>query len=205
MGFSKNQRLHRNHFRKDWQSRVKTWFDQPGKKESRRAARVAKATKAGLRPVELLRPAVRCPTIRYNTKLRAGRGFTKAELKAAGVRPKEALSIGIPVDHRRRNKSEEGLKVNVARLAAYKERLVVFPKKGSKKVKVDAPAETVKSTSAAFPLPSFVAEAPREITAEEREANAFRTLRLARSDARLVGVRAERIKKREEEEAAKKK
>ena len=34
------------------------------------------------RPVDgLLRPAVRCPTIKYNTKLRAGRGFTLEELK----------------------------------------------------------------------------------------------------------------------------
>jgi large subunit ribosomal protein L13e len=41
--------LHRNHFRKDWQERVKTWFDQPGKKHSRRVARQAKAVKAGLR------------------------------------------------------------------------------------------------------------------------------------------------------------
>lgn len=45
--------LHRNHFRKDWQSRVKTWFDQPGKKHSRRVARQAKAAKAGLRCVLL--------------------------------------------------------------------------------------------------------------------------------------------------------
>ncbi|KAK4700659.1 large subunit ribosomal protein L13e, partial [Phenoliferia sp. Uapishka_3] len=129
--------LHRNHFRKDWQSRVKTWFDQPGKKHSRRAARAAKATKQGLRPTELLRPAVRCPTVRYNTKLRAGKGFTKVELKAAGIRPKEALSIGIPVDHRRRNKSEEGLKLNKDRLEAYKARLVVFPKKAGKVKKGD--------------------------------------------------------------------
>lgn len=89
------------------------------------------------RPTELLRPAVRCPTIRYNTKLRAGRGFTKAEIKAAGLRPKEALSIGIPVDHRRRNKSEEGLKLNKERIEAYRARLVVFPKKAGKVKKGD--------------------------------------------------------------------
>ncbi|GAA6054971.1 hypothetical protein JCM3770_004075 [Rhodotorula araucariae] len=211
MGFGKNNVLHRNHFRKDWQSRVKTWFDQPGKKHSRRVARQAKAVKAGLRPVELLRPAVRAPTVRYNRKLRAGRGFTKAELKAAGVRAKEALSIGIPVDHRRRNKSEESLKLNVERLEAYKARLVVFPKKAGKPKAGDATdankdAERLSSLAAAFPLPKApVAEQPREVTKEEKEFGAFRALRLARSDARLVGVRAERKRKAEEEEAAKKK
>jgi len=70
-------------------------------------------------------------------KLRAGRGFTKQELAAAGVRRKEALSLGIPVDHRRRNASEEGLKINVERLQAYKGRLVVFPKKAGKVKKGD--------------------------------------------------------------------
>lgn len=49
--------LHRNHFRKDWQSRVKTWFDQPGRKHSRRVARQEKAAKAGLRCVPF------CPRI----------------------------------------------------------------------------------------------------------------------------------------------
>jgi ribosomal protein L13E len=89
------------------------------------------------RPTELLRPAVRAPTVRYNRKLRAGRGFTAAELSAAGIRRKEALSIGIPVDHRRRNKSEESLKLNVQRLEQYKARLVVFPKKAGKVKKGD--------------------------------------------------------------------
>ncbi|GAA5912466.1 hypothetical protein JCM8208_006608 [Rhodotorula glutinis] len=212
MGFGKNNVLHRNHFRKDWQSRVKTWFDQPGKKHSRRVARQAKAAKAGLRPVELLRPAVRAPTVRYNRKLRAGRGFTKAELKQAGVRAKEALSIGIPVDHRRRNKSEESLKLNVERLEAYKARLVVFPKKAGKVKAGDAAdaskdTERVKNVAAAFPIPkgSAVLEEPRAVTSEEKDFAAFRALRVARSNARLVGVRAERKRKAEEEEAAKKK
>ncbi|GAA6058735.1 hypothetical protein JCM10212_003423 [Sporobolomyces blumeae] len=202
--------LHRNHFRKDWQSRVKTWFDQPGKKHSRRLHRQAKAVKAGLRPTELLRPAVRCPTQRYNMKLRAGRGFTAAELKSAGIRRKEALSLGIPVDHRRRNASEEGLKLNVERLEAYKARLVVFPKKAGKVKKgdtegADKNTERVSKLSSAFPITAPAAEKPREITAEEKDFSAFRALRVARSDARLVGVRAERKRKAEEEEAAKKK
>ena len=77
-----NNQLPNQHFRKDWQRRVKTWFDQPGRKKSRRIARIQKAARIAPRPVDgLLRPAVRCPTIKYNTKLRAGRGFTLEELK----------------------------------------------------------------------------------------------------------------------------
>lgn len=154
-------------------------------------------------PVELLRPAVRAPTVRYNRKLRAGRGFTKAELKQAGFRTKEALSLGVPVDHRRRNRSEEGLKLNVERLEAYKARLVVLPKKGAKQ---SEQPESVKNVQKAFPIPAGMqAEQPREITADEKNVDAYVALRKARSDARLVGVRAERERKKREEEEAKKK
>ena len=77
-----NNVLPNQHFRKDWQLHVRTWFNQPGKKQTRRINRIKKAAKIAPRPVDgLLRPAVRCPTIKYNTKLRAGRGFTIEELK----------------------------------------------------------------------------------------------------------------------------
>jgi ribosomal protein L13E len=130
--------LVKNHFRKDWQRRVKTWFDQPGRKLRRRTARRSKAASLGVRPLTLLRPAVRAPTIRYNIKIREGRGFTLSELKDAGVRRKEAKGLGIVVDHRRRNLSEEGKKLNVERLKAYKARLIVFPKKAGKPKKGDS-------------------------------------------------------------------
>ena len=55
---------------------------QPAKKKSRRLARKAKAAAIAPRPAAgSLKPAVRCPTIRYNTKVRAGRGFSLDELK----------------------------------------------------------------------------------------------------------------------------
>ena len=76
-----NNQLPNVHFHKDWQLRVKTWFDQPGRKKRRRNNRISKAARIAPRPIELLRPAVRCPTLKYNTKLRAGRGFTLDELK----------------------------------------------------------------------------------------------------------------------------
>jgi large subunit ribosomal protein L13e len=77
-----NNQLPNQHFRKQWDRRVKTWFDQAGRKKSRRIARVQKAGRIAPRPIDgLLRPAVRCPTVRYNMKLRSGRGFTLEELK----------------------------------------------------------------------------------------------------------------------------
>src|SRR6266511_1737813 len=76
-----NNQLPNGHFHKDWQLRVKTWFDQPGRKKRRRLNRINKAARIAPRPIKLLRPAVRCPTIKYNTKLRVGRGFTLDELK----------------------------------------------------------------------------------------------------------------------------
>ncbi|KAF7320059.1 60S ribosomal protein L13 [Mycena kentingensis (nom. inval.)] len=208
MGFAHNNVLHANHFRKDWQRRVKTWFDQPGRKLRRRTARKVKAAKLGARPIELLRPAVRGQTVRYNRKIREGRGFTLAELKAAGIGRKEARGVGIVVDHRRRNLSEEGKKVNVERLVAYKNKLIVFPRNAAKPKKGDSTGAdlTAATTRAAFPLPeSYPAEAPRKITAEEREFKAFRTLRVARSNQRHEGARKVRQAKKDEEEANKKK
>ena len=63
------------HFHKDWQEYVRTWFNQPARKQRRRRARVAKAAAVAPRPVKALRPVVRCPTFKYNVKQRTGRGF----------------------------------------------------------------------------------------------------------------------------------
>ena len=52
-----------------------------------------------------------------------------AELKAVGIAPKYARTIGISVDHRRQNKSQETFDANVARLQEYKSKLVIFDKK----------------------------------------------------------------------------
>jgi len=208
MGFRHNNALPNNHFRKDWQRRVKTWFDQPGRKLRRRTARKAKAALLGVRPLAHLRPAVRGQTQRYNSKLREGRGFTLAELKDAGVSRKAARGVGIVVDHRRRNLSEEGKKLNVDRLKLYKSRLIVFPRKAGKPKKADSTGDDLKAetTRAALALPvALEHEAPRKITEEERNFEAYRTLRNERANARYEGVRKIRKAKKEEEEANKKK
>ena len=64
---------------------------------------------------------------------------------------------------------------------------------------------TAHITRSALPLPaSYEAEAPRQITSEEKEFSAFRTLRIARADQRNSGKRAARAAIKAAEEAAKK-
>jgi len=189
----------KNHFRKHWQERVKVHFDQAGKKASRRQARASKASKIAPRPLDALRPVVRAPTIKYNRKVRAGRGFTLREIKASGLTPAYARTIGIAVDHRRQNRSTEIFEANVARLQEYKSKLIVFPSSGK------APeAEQVLSTAATFPIVQPEPESePRAV--EQPEQSAFRTLRLARSEKKYRGIREKRAKEKAEAENDKKK
>ncbi|KAG9028902.1 60S ribosomal protein L13 [Tulasnella sp. JGI-2019a] len=228
MGNFHNNQLPNNHFRKDWQTRVKTWFNQPGRAQRRHRNRVRRSAKLGAKPIKPLMPAVRCPTIRYNMKVRQGFGFTLMELKAAGIHRREARGLGVKVDHRRRNLSEEGLKVNVDRLKVYKSKLIVFPKRTRNSVylkkkgdKMDTDKKGTKpyaesSTPYAkldkgevaretLPLPPVEHEAPRAITKAEKEVNAYQTLRDAWRWQRDAGKRMLEAKKAEEEEAAKKK
>ncbi|KAL5120721.1 60S ribosomal protein L13 [Pleosporales sp. CAS-2024a] len=215
MAIKHNQQIQKNHFHKDWQRYVRVHFDQPGKKKSRRNARVAKAAKVAPRPVDLLRPVVRCPTVKYNRRVRAGRGFSLVELKAAGIPRKFARTIGISVDPRRQNLSEEGLKANVERLQEYRKRLILFPRRNGKTKQGDASAEDVKSAksaenivasaAAALPIKNTVTFEEGAIGDYKGEENAYRKLRDARSEARLVGVREKRAKAKAEEAESKKK
>ncbi|ORY81561.1 60S ribosomal protein L13 [Protomyces lactucae-debilis] len=209
MAIKHNNILAHNHFRKEWQSRVTTWFDQPGRKLRRRRARVAKAARVAPRPTDSLRPVVHCPTAKYNMKVRAGRGFSLQELKAAGIPRKFAKTVGICVDHRRQNKSQESLDANVERLKAYQAQLILFPRKHGKGKKGDADAATIAeakqvANTANFPIsqPKLDLE-PRAITSEEKEGSRYHDLRMARSNARLAGKREAAAKKAQEEADAK--
>ena len=63
---------------------VKTWFNQPARAARRRTARIEKAAKLAPKPSSgPIRPVVHCPTIRYNTKVRPGRGFSHDELRVS--------------------------------------------------------------------------------------------------------------------------
>jgi large subunit ribosomal protein L13e len=203
-----NNIIPNQHFHKKWARRVKTWFAQPMQKKSRRDKRNAKSGAAAPAPADSLRPLVQCPTRRYNTKQKLGRGFTLDELRGAGINPKLAVTIGISVDHRRTNKSEESFNLNVNRLKDYKARLVVFPKRNGAKYarKGDASAEEVAAAVAAQSggsLNSLPKGEPAvtvgKVTEDMKDFKAYYTLRNARNEARLLGVRDKKKREAEEE------
>jgi len=135
------------------------------------------------------------PTNKYNYKLRQGRGFTLAELKEAGINQKQALTIGISVDHRRRNRSAESLQLNVQRLKEYKSKLILFPRKRNKPSAGDAEAAELETatqkTGEILSMPALYSDEVEvmPITAEMKEEGAFHKIRVARADFRLFGVR----------------
>lgn len=183
---------------------------------------------------------MRCPTIKYNRKVRAGRGFTLAELKVRpeGCEPREARgvehiqgwtssdnqlqeagisrhfapTIGIAVDHRRQNLSEESLTLNVARLKAYKDRVIVLPRRSNAPKKGDtktdlAKVQTATSISSAMPIAPVdlaVKEIKKSDMPKPIEGGAYAALRMARSNARYQGARDKRSRDKAEAETAKK-
>merc|ERR1712126_100376 len=206
MAPKRNNIVPNGHFHKDWQRMVKTWFNQPMRKKRRRVARENKAAAVAPRPVGgLLRPVVRCPTFKYNTKVRLGRGFSLDELKAAGISKKSARSIGVSVDYRRRNLSMESLQQNVQRLKEYKSKLIVFPRKEGQPKKGDAAPEELKMdkqlSGKVLPIEStFKPEKARVPSDDEKKHNAFIVLRQARVNKKLLGMRLRKKREAEEKE-----
>ncbi|TEB18794.1 ribosomal protein L13 [Perkinsus sp. BL_2016] len=202
---SHNNILPNAHYSKGYLRHIKTWFNQPARHQRRRLARQAKAAAVFPRPTAgLLRPAVRPPTQRYNYKVRLGRGFTLDELKAAGISVHVARSIGVAVDSRRRNKSEEAKALNVERLLAFKSKLVVFPR-GSKVKKGDTAKSELKNVAQntlreIIPLPKAQAKlVARPISKAERSASVFATLRKVRVDKKLFGKRQKKAAEKKDE------
>ena len=165
----KNNQVPNDHLRKDWYKRVKYYFDDPARALRRRNARAARAKAIAPRPVDgPLRPIVHCTTVRYNTKVRLGRGFTKEELLKAGFDPARAAVLGIAVDTRRTHTKDDLMKQNIERLVAYKNRLVLV-KKGEKDVKA-------VNDATLFEVPKTVNEVKfRVIKAEEAKQELFKT------------------------------
>uniref|UniRef100_A0A0K8TPK3 60S ribosomal protein L13 n=1 Tax=Tabanus bromius TaxID=304241 RepID=A0A0K8TPK3_TABBR len=199
-----NNMIPNAHFHKYWQRHVKTWFNQPARKYRRRQNRIKKAKAVFPRPAKgPLRPVVRCPTIRYHTKLRAGRGFTVEELKGAGLTPGFARTVGIAVDRRRHNKSVESRQRNIQRLKEYRSKLILFPinpkkiRKGESTEEETKLATQLKAKVMPITKPKPVITS-RVITNKEKRFQAFALLRKARLDARLVGIRAKREKENSE-------
>eukprot|EP00698_Gefionella_okellyi_P016810 TRINITY_DN4840_c0_g1_i2.p1 TRINITY_DN4840_c0_g1~~TRINITY_DN4840_c0_g1_i2.p1 ORF type:complete len:241 (-),score=51.18 TRINITY_DN4840_c0_g1_i2:158-880(-) len=180
---SHNNAIHNQHFRKDWDKRVKTWFDQAARKKRRRLNRARKAAAIAPRPAAgPLRPTVHGQTIRYNQKLKIGRGFSLQELKEAKVTPGKARTIGIAVDVRRINRSNESLQRNAQRLKEYLAKLVVI-----KKTDKTAYAQSTAKNVIPFTTYQTAAFETRKITAEEKKKSVFESLRQARADARNIG------------------
>ncbi|KAK7114886.1 large ribosomal subunit protein eL13-like [Littorina saxatilis] len=206
MAPKRNNIIPNGHFHKDWQRMVKTWFNQPARKKKRRMNRAKKARDIAPRPVAgLLRPSVRCPTFKYNTRLRPGRGFTLEELKGAQINQKQARSIGICVDFRRRNSSMESLQTNVQRLKEYRSKLILFPRHPSKPKKGDATAEEIKmatqlTRASIMPISDPIRrEKARAITTDEKKFKAFIVLRQARINKKLFGKREKKRREAEED------
>jgi large subunit ribosomal protein L13e len=201
-----NNVIPNGHFKKHWQNYVRTWFNQPARKTRRRVARQKKAVKIFPRPTAgPLRPIVHGQTLKYNMKVRAGRGFSLEELKAAGIPKKLAPTIGISVDHRRRNHSLEGLQTNVQRLKTYKAKLVVFPRRARKfKAGDSAPEELATATQVQGPYLPFGGEKPTvelvKVTGDMKSFRAYDKLRTERMNARHVGARMKKAAEAEKEE-----
>merc|ERR1712071_214724 len=185
--------------------KVKLSLDQATKKKARRINRAAKAAKIAPRPLKMLRPSVRCPTQRYNSKLRLGRGFSLDEVKASGITAAYARTIGIAVDHRRVNRSKESLDVNVERLKEYLTKVIVFPKRRlNAPKKGDASAvETAAATQYTghiMPLARVVKSIPMEtITDEMKNNKAFTTMRVARKESKVAGYRCSVVNRKKKD------
>ena len=132
---------------------------------------------------------------------------------AAGIPRKFARTIGISVDPRRQNLSEESLKANVERLQEYRKRLILFPRRNGKTKQGDASAEDVKAAKSGenvvrtniLPIKNVAAFEEGPISNYESDENVYRKLRDARSEARYQGKRAARAAAKAEEEENKKK
>lgn len=186
--------------------KVRTALNQAGRKKSRRLARDARRAAVAPAPLERLRPAVHCPTQKYSQKVRLGRGFTLAELKAVKLHPSYAQTIGIAIDWRRRNHSEDVMANNIARLTDYQESLVILaaPKK-TKDGAATAPAtELPEKTQVSGVLQPIAGLAKKKDVVPPAIAmmavadalkqpggggSAYTTMRVARKETRVAGNR----------------
>jgi large subunit ribosomal protein L13e len=164
--------------------KVRIALNQATRKKARRVKRAAKAAKTSPAPLSKLRPVVHCQTQRYSAKVRFGRGFTLEELKVAGLHPSYAQTVGIAVDHRRTNKSQESLDLNVARLTEYQTKLIILKKKESVPDSVSQFKGVIQPI--AKPDDAIVMDT---VTAEMKDFKAFSTMRAARKENKISGYR----------------
>ena len=203
-----NNMLHNVHLKFDWADKVKTWYNQPGRKHRRRVLRHKKAKLAEPNPTHKLRPIVRGQTNKYNTKIKLGRGFTVKELKEAGIKGLSyARSLGIAVDLRRKDTSKETLDLNARRIKEYLSRMILYPRKENKYDKKpqvpEATADKLNSAEAKIQnTVKGVIELPKKeigycfapITDEMKNKNVYQTQRKEIKTAKGFYKRLEKIK-----------
>ena len=203
-----NNMLHNVHLKFHWADKVKTWFNQPGRKSRRRRLRLKKATLSAPNPTHKLRPIVRGQTNKYNTKIKLGKGFTEKELKEAGIRGLSyARSLGIAIDLRRKDTSKETLDLNAGRIKEYISRMILYPrneKKPDKKPQVpEATADKLNSPEAKVQntLKAVIELLKKEIgysfapiTDEMKNKNVYQTQRKEIKTAKGFYKRLEKIK-----------
>jgi large subunit ribosomal protein L13e len=198
-----NNVIHSSHLRKHWMPRVKCFFNVPAHKKIRAQKRADKAAAKGTAPISKLRPLVRGQTRRYAHKVKFGRGFSLTELKAAKLTAAFAQSIGISVDHRRRNLNSEALEANVKRLNEYKSKLILFPRRDGKFKKGevnDSTADALKNatqntTHGVLALPRVTPRCKVEsLTKELKESKVYATLRKLRDIKRNKARREKKAK-----------
>ena len=125
-----NNMLPNVHLGKDWQEKVKTWFNQAGRKKRRRNLRIKRQKLQLPNPTHKLRPIVRGQTNKYNTKRHLGRGFTKKEIENAGLKNLLYVrSLGIAIDLKRKDTCKETLDLNTKRIKDYISRIILYPRK----------------------------------------------------------------------------
>jgi large subunit ribosomal protein L13e len=200
--------IHNVHLKFDWADKVKTWYNQPGRKKRRRLLRRNKARLVAPNPTHKLRPVVRGQTNKYNTKIKLGRGFTEKELKEAGIKGLAyARSLGIAVDLRRKDTSKETLDLNAGRIKEYLSRMILFPRKEGKTEKKpqvpEATGDKLKSAEATVQNTlKGVIELPKKeigysfapITDEMKKKNVYQTQRKEIKTAQGFYTRLEKIK-----------
>jgi len=139
-------------------------------------------------------------------KARAGRGFTLEELKAAGIPKKLAPTIGISLDHRRKNRSLEGMQANASRLKTYKAKLVIFPRHARKVKAGDSTLEELATATQVQGDYMPIARGEKrsfevmKVTDEMKVFKAYGKLRVERMNQRQLGARLKKAAEAEKEE-----
>ena len=132
-------------------------------------------------------------------------GFTLAEIKAAGLGQQFARSIGIAVDHRRKNRCQESLELNKNRLQNYLNKLVLFPRNEKKPVTKakngivndSAKDQKVGESANLNSLPPLIRRV-RSVSSAElerlRKGNAYKSLKQEWCNQRNEGKRAKKAR-----------